>query len=588
MIRIQNTASGAWLDLDSDAEFSIELESPLFEEERLPIAFSTDMSFPLTETNRREFGYHGIALYPPSVKKIPATIFISGLQLISGSLIYSGISDECLNYTFSGKDLDSVLDTKIYKIQGLPKTEGALRNSSLMASIMRGDYDGISAPLLINSNCTDDTCEGGTDQDEVNKDVKYHNNNPGLYFSPAVSIGKILDLSGVLPSGASVFSLAYNLYILGLRKDSNTDINGQLRRGVPDSAGSSSASQLDIAASLPDVSVRDIISGLLKMFCGWFFIDGDGYHIATFSNMADTSGIKDWTLKVSDVHTFSEQKASSYKLRYSSSEDDAIDGKAGDLPVPNHQEFTTYYYGGRPMSHNPITGSVVRRTNESSSDLGATLEARMGEPVGSYADMFSQWSDEDFKQVYHNGTREKFTGRAVFAKSGEEIMDKLCDITYGGAGSYSNAEDKDAETTSCDIPFTLARCIPDFKTMKMAPVINAPDSSERPTEVIIGEIPPSLGYMISRGMGLSDTSPAYDDLAPKALFENYHRDYAAWLAKDRQVISAEVLLRPDEVCAFRLWRPVMIQNRPFLVKSLSIECAASSDSISVTADFISL
>ena len=45
------TSSGIELELAKDMEFEIEYDNPLFEDERIPVPFSTSITFPATKTN---------------------------------------------------------------------------------------------------------------------------------------------------------------------------------------------------------------------------------------------------------------------------------------------------------------------------------------------------------------------------------------------------------------------------------------------------------------------------------------------------------------------------------------------------------
>ena len=77
MIEIR-TKAGVVLDLAPDAEFEIEMSNPLLEGDGIPVAFSTSITFPPTETNRTVFGYLPAMMLPPTVLRVGVYIFCSG------------------------------------------------------------------------------------------------------------------------------------------------------------------------------------------------------------------------------------------------------------------------------------------------------------------------------------------------------------------------------------------------------------------------------------------------------------------------------------------------------------------------------
>ena len=140
MVRIL-TSDFNELDLTPGYEFQIELSNPMFDSGHLPEAFSTQISFPPSPTNREKFGYIPVLMRPPLVQQLSASVWIGGVPFMYGNLIYDGIEDGNLLYTFTGKIPD--LEAKIWDQQLLEFSTDNLpgRNDTLFR-----------APLVIRNN----------------------------------------------------------------------------------------------------------------------------------------------------------------------------------------------------------------------------------------------------------------------------------------------------------------------------------------------------------------------------------------------------------------------------------------------------
>ena len=105
MVRIL-TKDYTELDLTKGFEFQIEMENPMLDEEHIPSAFSTQISFPPSPVNRKVFGYTPAMFLAPNVKRLEASVWIGGVPFVTGTLVYDGIEDGCLMYTFTEKGED--------------------------------------------------------------------------------------------------------------------------------------------------------------------------------------------------------------------------------------------------------------------------------------------------------------------------------------------------------------------------------------------------------------------------------------------------------------------------------------------------
>lgn len=112
MVRIL-TKDYTELDLTKGFEFQIEMENPMLDEEHIPSAFSTQISFPPSPVNRKVFGYTPAMFLAPNVKRLEASAWIGGVPFVTGTLVYDGIEDGCLMYTFTEKMVE--LEGKIWE-----------------------------------------------------------------------------------------------------------------------------------------------------------------------------------------------------------------------------------------------------------------------------------------------------------------------------------------------------------------------------------------------------------------------------------------------------------------------------------------
>ena len=86
--------------------------------------------------------------------------------------------------------------------------------------------------------------------------------------------------------------------------------------------------------------------------------------------------------------------------------------------------------------------------------------------------------------------------------------------------------------------------------------------------------------------GIERKNEAFD-LSPEGIWP-LHERFAEWLGKDRQVNTVDVNLTLPEIANFRMYRPVSVHNRRFLVKSMRFTFDSSSDYVRSQADLLEL
>ena len=530
------TDTGVFLDLDPEAEFEITIENPLLQEDRIPVPFSTAISFLPTPANKAVFGYLDTMMLEPTVKQLGASILVGGVQLYTGSLVYDSIDENGrINYTFSGKDLKTEWGEKIWETD---------------------ITEGVHYPLIVDASKTavagiGTKPTGYRPGNLYNIDGKYRNlpddTTHRKLSVPAIEVGAILRgrVSFGQVGGADDYL-------------ENAVVFGTWEKGLPDAS-----------ATLPDVSFADFILGLCKMFCAALFTDGADYRILAAADILDPASPLDLDGKVSSRFRSSAVAGEGYALGYRDSEE----GSSSDEQQPASTAtlvavITTAETEYETAQHTP-TGDVFSRKLNTVSMIGVTGHSSSGDTYG---------------QV---GTID------------EVLIDRVG--AEGKAVSNEDAED----VRSVDIGFRLPKCAPvgwvkkrtgqaEVIVRRMAPILSLPATGgDRPTDVYIALY--GNGQACDKGVVIADPDSAESadqtigaSLAPAELFDRYHQAYAAWLAKDRQLLSVDLNLSVMELAAFRMWQAVRVRSRNFLVSKMSVRVSAAANGVDVSADLISL
>lgn len=544
MIEIR-THTGISLDLAPDAAFDIEMSNPLLESDRIPVAFSTAISFPPSETNRSVFGYLPAMLLPPTVPKVAATLLHSGIPLLSGTLVYDSVDEDGnLVYTFTEKEFGDGLEKKLWELD-LPHSrtdeEPHLQTAdALAASIRSSEVPGVGAPLLFDP-------EGAVS--------KFHN-LPGSHadtrFTPCVSIQRMISaVSGLkLDTQGIPYSLS-RIYLLGLHKR----FTGTLK-GYDD--------YLSIAQALPDVTLLDVLKEICKMFCAAIYKDGDGYALLQFDNIGYVV-VKDWDAKMAEGHSYSREPAQGYGFGY-------------------------------PKEDNGNKGEASSEIAEVSTLKGVLDSRKPGEYV----------------PVKHTGTGDTYSVPPNYIGLGPDSAHdtvQVCEILHVSDEDYDTEIDGnkvDNHLSAClirNIPTLTEReewdeddSYPEGGTWtvtetvyRMAGLVSFPaDGGERDSKMIIGVY--EDGQLVGKGYKMSaegaDSRTEYS-LSAESLYQR-HQKFEAWLAKDRQVVQVDLDLSLTDISSFRMWHAVMVRNRMFIVKRLTLHLSMGQDHPVSSAELMSL
>ena len=539
MIEIR-TASGVSLDLAPDAEFEIEMNNPFLESERIPVAFSTSITFPPSATNRAVFGYFPAMLLPPTVTKVSVTILSSYFTLLIGTLEYDSVDEKGnLVYTFTEKAVDDGLDVKLHDLDLPDSRTDNMTADQLAERIRSGSESGVGAPVLYDP-------DGAVTQFHNMPYADEHSR-----FTPCVSLERLFSDAAALRMLGSISSVWEVVSVLGLYKPFTGNIKGY-------------GDYLSIAETLPDVTLLDLLKVFCKMTCSAVFASGGTYTVVPFASLASLTPV-DWNGKISDGHTFSTEKATGYGFGYQQEE-------VGKDNLPEEQitvvsTLKGVLDAGTTVGHVPVKYSVT-------GDVFST------DPV-----------------IILDENREIKTCEILYFVNddhdaeidGDKQDNHLSATLIRNVPAYFQDDVQGSE--SGEGPLRGDRAVPPRTSgYKMAGQVSFPaDGGERDSKVIVGVY--LDGQLLGKGVYMN--AAGYDmipvtSLAADTLYSSYHQAFEAWLAKNRQVISVDVNLSLQDIASFRMWQVVTVRNRLFLVKRLTLGLSVRLGRILCSAELISL
>lgn len=571
------TASGVSLDLDPETEFEIEMENPMLSDSHIPVAYSTSIAFTPTAKNKKVFGYLSAMYRDPDIKELSVTIHANGIPLFWGILEFESIEDGKLNYTFSGKNLEDKWGGYIHNLSHLSKFIIRRDNSSLMQfnghlkSIQQGHeafIDDFELPMLVGEeNITDvEYSKNNIGAEKTEYKVKYHN----YYWIPLVSvISPAVKVSSILSEAFKDVTISdeiatlYNaLSILGLHRSKQlSPLYGMQQED-------SGRLLLDIADSLPECTIIDLVTNITKIFCATIFREGSSLVLKTNREVLASSTTLDWTDKVSDEYSLSQEAESSYSFGFSNDESEN---------TYTTESESTPSADGTIADVDSMLGVIDAVTN--STDYIAVRNLTTG-------DMYSG------KQM--TITTEKATKFTL------PYMDMLLHKVH-------KVESDESKENSFDstIDFKCVRCIPitsvydsdpTFILHQVSPIIPFPAAEDnRPSDVWIGAL--MNGQLVDKGCSFErpsetnqpNTSEVADvniSIDPTVLYRRYHRHFAEWLSENRRVVTTDVFLTLPEISDLRLYKKVMLCGQTFLIKKISHTFTANSHFVSTRADLI--
>lgn len=564
------TNEGVSLDILPDADFSIEYESPVFSDDRMPVPYSTEISFPSSLKNNAVFGYLPGVASLPSISSLPVSIFCSGVQILTGKLVFDGLEDRVLKYSFSGSGIAESFEAM--DISRFIPQKNILKEA--IQDIKRGEYLFVKAPLLIDANhVADAVYDGISDSTKgcgiYSKYINFYTDDDPVRFIPAFPLGQFLYNAFIqnhqtLSVDSKLAEWLETVHLLGQYKPAATDGDEGLFEDV---------SGVLLSQTLPDVSIADFLVNVLKLFCSALFPDGSGYAMKSLSDIVSGVAVENWDNKLGVVSELSRDFTSKYVFGYN-----------------NEDDVNSY-------SAEQLTGDL---------QSGKVL---LSENIGNLRGLLVE---DDYKVIYHKNSGYVYSGKkkscGVSSDRGgtvttqefeQTIIDSLLHPAKNICVSGLMEDNSDFDSS---VEFTLVRCIPEYvntamrniyaNAPKIAPVLKLPEiGNERGKDMYIGLI--IHNQMTDSGVifNEADLSTEYVSpfrLSPQYVYDKFHDTFAKWMLKDKLTITVPLKLTVLDLASFRMYNKVYFHGHEWLVKKLSFTMSAMSDIVEVTGEFVSV
>lgn len=599
MIKIM-TKDGISLDLAPDAEFVIEYNNPMMEDDRIPVPFSTSIALLPSATNCKVLRYLPALKLEPTVKKLAASLVFNGIPFLTGTLIYDGIEDGNLNYTFSGRDLEDEWGKKIYALD-IPK--------NITVNGEQVQNDGVCYPLLVDKDSTGSFVQNN---DEISTSREYNN-----VFTPKIDIynkyRNVPDAYGhsvwVSAGIGSRYLAEYKIPVISVNRiitgiSVGDDIKPILNHAAVIAQYKVSDRKLDdenVAEHLPDMSLSDFVVEFQKLLCSAVFLVADTLVMKSFEDISSQAASDDWTSMVSDSFSSDVEDAVGYVFGYDNSGEDSANLEAEEITEVDSLAEALYVSKGINSDGAPLAefrAVRVTSTGDYISTKGSFLYCHT-----------TAYNTKEWRLVAAADILFQNNLKCGESPDGLDPVDNICGFNL--VKCIPSILNKDGKVL---IPNTRNGAV-SSKTpaFSLAPAIDFPNrEAERGSDVYIGLV--NKSQMTDTGRAMPDTvpevtkisdgsfspNPLPDDvplipdgstepisLRPDWLYEHFHKRYAQWLATDRQVISCDVNLNEFDLLNFRMYNKVRLHGRDFFVKKLSVTLRAGSEALECSADFIS-
>lgn len=600
MLLIKSLESGRTLDITPGQEITFTLENPLFADDRMPVAVSTGIEFPLSPTNKVEFRFVDVMMIPPAVQKIPAAIIFEGFELFSGELQFDEFSDQTLKYTFVGADATEAFSGNIHEIAC--RDYGGMAMSTFVQNARKGDYPDIGLPMIVrkanSAKIEYPTAAGEAECSSIDKYANYlYTDTP--YIIPAIKAAYLLEkIHPGLIFPSQVQDYLDRMAILGTYKPEAWQND---RYGIP-YTGSGTDDNLCIgtgfnaAEALPEMTKAEFIANILKMFCATIFPEKGYYDVRTNSSILQDKTFIDWTQKVSDIYAIVAGEAGSYSLEYANGEQSFDPAKEEDFG----EELAQSIYSA--SNYEELISKF--RTSDNYVNVRVTFSGNVysGKAVKAYL----YW-----KRVW-DWIGTILMGEIVFNKT--ETTIPLIDIVFQANVNKVELSEESGDGPSYEnsIGFICTPCIPanvatlinvestdaQVTLRAMAPVVDIPTvGGNRPSDVYIGLLIENNFFdqgnyftrpepYIDGGTEMSNTRYSIAIGGTNGLYAKFHETFAQWQVKKKDSVKADVVLSPADIAQLKLWRKIMLYNRLFLIKTMEITLSDKATVAFANAEFV--
>lgn len=589
---LQLFTDGQPTDLSDDISIDLVFENPLFSTDRIPTSYSLSYDLPLTPKNRQLFGNPDrIASAGDRFRERPTRIFFAGIEIASGVQTLEEISD-VITVNFSGRILPAALNRKLYHVE-MDKIPLAYNGAYAVETSMTV-WDGI-----LRSNMKDPDAPFAAPPIAI-KDVEMQERDPdnpedfllntrSMWINPmhisAHSYEHFLKNSGerfyllkILPA-VRVWYLFDKIF--GDKLDRNIFKEGEWRKlslqstwhpsynitdnlpcWVPDTdAWGNAGYAVRIEDFMPDVSTSEFVVEMLKLPCASMYIRGDRFSVEYNADLLDRKVIRDIRPdRLIGTPVITREAGQRYTAGYA-------DSGEGGQPEGEIKDVENILEGIHYMA------SRAFKTD----GTGVATSVRVQAPRQTLTVILDKAS------------------RAYYAVKEE-------DMPADAATDTETEETEEADSSGYDMTVNAKRvkCVANRYWLNdddigtnwfrhiLCPEIEQP-GTKRPDEMLIGlyqgmqsEIQQWImnpDYTPNTFPALSATNSGangerYGDLSlywhgPDGLLVR-HKRFAEWLAKDRMVVRAEVLLSPLELHNLDLRDKFALHGRHFFIRTMNV------------------
>ena len=594
MLLIKSLESGRTLDITPGQEITLTLENPLFADDRMPVAVSTGIEFPLSPTNKVEFRFVDVMMIPPAVQKIPAAIIFEGFELFSGELQFDEFSDQTLKYTFVGADATEAFSGNIHEIAS--RDYSGMAMSTFVQNARKGDYPDIGLPMIVrkanSAKIEYPTAAGEAECSSIDKYANYlYTDTP--YIIPAIKAAYLLEkIHPRLIFPSQIQDYLDRMAILGTYKPEAWQND---RYGIPYTTPSRNNPYIgdgfNAAEALPEMTNAEFIANILKMFCATIFPEKGYYDVRTNSSILQDKTFIDWTQKVSDIYAIVAGEAGSYSLEYANGEQNYDPAKEEEFD----EELAQSIYSA--SNYEELISKF--RTSDNYVDVRVTFSGNV-------------YSGKAVKAYLYWSRPPGVMGKPIFNKTETSIP--LIDIVFQanvnkielseGGGDGQNYENNIGFICTPCIPANVATFIYTGSTnaqvtlRAMAPVVDIPTvGGNRPSDVYIGLLIENNFFdqgnyftrpepYIDGGTEMANTRYSIAIGGTNGLYAKFHETFAQWQVKKKDSVKADVVLSPADIAQFKLWRKIMLYNRLFLIKTMEITLSDKATVAFANAEFV--
>lgn len=580
--------NGVKLDLSSDTAITIQYDNPIFESNGIPTPFSFTYTLPLTTRNLT------LLLNPDRVpsnvnysKRLATTIRFAGMDITSGYQTIEITSDDGIEVSFNSIIFPDISKLPLYKLPfeklflGYAEKVDWLFGYKWDTSLAAEEYvrvltteinnslpNFIPATMIVKGRDLVPNIEYSelTNQRSMRINPYVNILKPRKKHIPAFSVGYII--KNILPDAFGIFDrgdfaklmLVCSYHPAYQTKDDANVWNFDKDTGMV---------TLNIADFMPDVSFEDFLCEMLKLACASMYISNGKPVFEYNSTIVGAKSSSDWSDKIIGNPVIGVALGSRYNVGYSdlATDNEHIPAERQLWVVPFISDMITMF-----TSHNSNPGEV--------------------EFVGSnvFIQSTRQTYQVEINEVLSKDYKYHFDFKLV--ADTDEKLDAADDDERGTFDMVVNAAPV-RMVVGVDVK-TDNLMVPSFDGTKTkhqyiyCPEVDMGSDDEKPTrpdKLTIGlyqgmttsmqhsGIPfeyPAISRYNYNTRGVNHTATSLDWTGEFGLLNKYHKEYKAWIEKDKRTVKADVLLSSVDLRNLDLRKKCHINGRNFLIKSLSV------------------